>query len=135
MRSFRRENKTLYLPGLHLETRRRTPRSARQILADKTADIKQKTFGQLSQCFTKFIPRQHLQPAQSGALSRRRFFSKENTFWAFFLKCLMPMVAVRKWFESYRPSLPCSLKHCRHHQPLAIARLAKILMGLYNLQS
>ena len=82
------ENKTLYLPGFHLETLRRTPRSARQVLADKAAEIKNKSFGQLSECFAQFIPRQHLQPAQSGVLSRRRFFSKENTFWAFFSQVL-----------------------------------------------
>jgi len=82
------KNKTLYLPGFHLETLRRTPRSASRILADKAAEIKQKSFSQLSECFAQFIPRQHLQPAQSGVLSRRRFFSKENTFWAFFSQVL-----------------------------------------------
>jgi len=82
------KNKTLYLPRFHLETLRRTPRAAGQILADKAAEIKQKSFSQLSECFAQFIPRQHLQPAQSGALSRRRFFSKENTFWAFFSQVL-----------------------------------------------
>ena len=82
------KNKTLYLPGFQLKTLRRTPRSARQVLADNAAAIKQKSFSQLSECFAQFIPRQHLQPASSGALSRRRLFSKENTFWAFFSQVL-----------------------------------------------
>jgi len=42
----------------------------------------------LGECFGKFIPKQHLCPTASGALSRRRLFSKENTFWAFFSQIL-----------------------------------------------
>ncbi len=82
------KNTTLYLPGFHLATLRRTPRSARQIFAEKMADLKQKTFSQLGECFGQFIPVQHLRPAKSGPSSRRRFFSKENTFWAFFSQML-----------------------------------------------
>ncbi len=82
------KNTTLYLPGFHLATLRRTPRSAGQIFAEKMADLKQKTFSQLGECFGKFIPIQYLRPAKSGASSRRRFFSKENTFWAFFSQVL-----------------------------------------------
>ena len=44
--------------------------------------------GQLSTCFTHFIPAQTLQPHSSGAQSRRRLFSKENTFWGFFAQIL-----------------------------------------------
>jgi hypothetical protein len=82
------KNMTLYLPGFHLSTLRRKPRSAQQIMAKKMAELKQKTFSQLGECFGKFIPNQHLSPAESGALSRRRFFSKENTFWAFLSQVL-----------------------------------------------
>ena len=82
------KNTTLYLPGFHLATLRRAPRSARQIFAEKMADLKQKTFSQLGECFGQFIPVQHLRPAKSGPSSRRRFFSKENTFWAFFSQVL-----------------------------------------------
>lgn len=82
------QNTTLFLPGFHLQTLRKTPRSARQILAEKTEQLKQKSFSQLGECFGKFIPAQHLRPAKSGLQSRRRFFSKENTFWAFFSQVL-----------------------------------------------
>ena len=82
------KNMTLYLPGFHLSTLRRRPRSAQQILAHKLADLKKKTFSQLSECFAQYIPKQYLQPAESGALSRRRLFSKENTFWAFLSQVL-----------------------------------------------
>ncbi len=82
------KNKTLYLPGFHLSTLRRKPRSANQVLAEKLEQLKKKSFSRLGECFSDFIPKQYLQPTGSGALSRRRFFSKENTFWAFFSQVL-----------------------------------------------
>lgn len=81
-------NPTLLFPGFHLATLRRTPRSAQQIFADKMDEIKQKTFSQLGECLGKFIPKKHIEPTESGSSSRRRFYSKENTFWAFFSQVL-----------------------------------------------
>ncbi len=81
-------NQTPLFPDFHLQTLRRKPRSAQQVLADNVAKLKQKSLGQLGECFAKFIPGQYLLPAMSGALSRRRIFSKENTFWAFFSQVL-----------------------------------------------
>lgn len=82
------QNPNLFLPGFHLATLRKTPRSARQILADKLAQIQRKSISQLAKCFTGFIPKQTLEPNCSGAQSRRRLFSKENTFWGFFSQIL-----------------------------------------------
>ena len=82
------KNPTPMFPGFHLPTLRRKPRSAQQIMAEKLEQLKQKSFSQLSECFSTFISSQHLRPTESGALSRRRFFSKENTFWAFFSQIL-----------------------------------------------
>ena len=82
------KNRTLYLPGFHLATLRRKPQSACQKLADQLAEIRRKSISQLGVCFTHFIPAKMLQPHQSGALSRRRLFSKENTFWGFFSQIL-----------------------------------------------
>jgi hypothetical protein len=82
------KNMTLYLPGFHLSTLRRKPRSAAQKLADQLTEIRRKSLRQLSVCFANFIPAQILQPHQSGAQSRRRLFSKENTFWGFFCQIL-----------------------------------------------
>ncbi|MCP4236276.1 MAG: IS4 family transposase [Aestuariibacter sp.] len=82
------KNPNLYLPGFHLATLRRKPRTASQKLADQLAEIRQKSITQLTKCFTDFIPDQVLQPHQSGAQSRRRLFSKENTFWGFFSQIL-----------------------------------------------
>ncbi len=75
-------------PGFHLQTLRRKPRSAQQKLAEKMALLKQKSFKQIGEVFEKFIPRTLLKPEQAGAMSRRRLFSKENTFWAFFSQVL-----------------------------------------------
>jgi len=82
------QNQTPLFPNFHLQTLRRKPRSAQQILADKVAQLKQKSLSQLGECFGKYIPGHYLLPATSGALSRRRLFSKENTFWAFFSQVL-----------------------------------------------
>lgn len=82
------QNTTPFFPRFHLQTLRKTPRSACQILVEKAQQLKQKSFSQLSECFGEFIPRQHLQPAASGVQSRRQIFSKENTFWAFFSQVL-----------------------------------------------
>jgi hypothetical protein len=82
------KNATLYLPGFHLATLRRKPRSASKKLADQFAEIRRKSISQLAACFAHFIPDQALKPHQSGAQSRRRLFSKENTFWGFFTQIL-----------------------------------------------
>jgi len=75
-------------PGFHLQTLRRKSRSAQQKLAEKMALLQQKSFKQIGEVFEKFIPHALLGPERSGAMSRRRLFSKENTFWAFFSQVL-----------------------------------------------
>ena len=82
------KNPNLFLPGFHLATLRRRPRSASQRLADQLTKIRQNSISQLAHCFTGFIPSQSLQPHQSGTQSRQRIFSKENTFRAFFSQIL-----------------------------------------------
>lgn len=82
------KNSTLYLPGFHLATLRRKPRSARQKLADELAEIRHKSISQLGVCFAHWIPPRWLQPNPTGAQSRRRLFSKANTFWGFFSQVL-----------------------------------------------
>lgn len=82
------KNTTPMFPGFHLQTLRRKPRSAQQKLAEKMAQLKQKSFKQVGEVFEKYIPYSLLKPEQAGAMSRRRLFSKENTFWAFFSQVL-----------------------------------------------
>lgn len=71
-----------------MPTLRRKPRSAQQKLAEKLALLKQKSFKQIGEVFEKFIPHRLLKPERNGAMSRRRLFSKENPFWAFFRQVL-----------------------------------------------
>src|ERR1035437_2291914 len=79
---------TPLLPGFSRQILRRKPHSAQQKLAEKLALLKQKSFKQIGEVFEKFIPRALLKPESSGVMSRRRLFSKENTFWAFFSQVL-----------------------------------------------
>jgi len=82
------KNTTPILPGFHMQTLRRKPRSAQQKLAEEMTLLKQKSFKQVGAVFEKFIPQTLLKPEREGAMSRRRLFSKENTFWAFFSQML-----------------------------------------------
>ncbi|MDA3903597.1 MAG: IS4 family transposase [Desulfuromusa sp.] len=82
------KNTTPMFPGFHLQTLRRKPQSAQQKLAKEMAQLKQKSFKQIGEFFENFIPRSLLKPEQAGKMSRRRLFSKENTFWAFFSQIL-----------------------------------------------
>jgi hypothetical protein len=80
--------KTPLLPGFHLQSLRRKPLSDKQKFIDKIALLQKKSFKQIGEVFEKFIPRELLKPESSGPMSRRRLFSKENTFWAFFSQVL-----------------------------------------------
>ncbi len=82
------KNMTPMFPGFHIQTLRRKPRSAQKKLADNMALLKQKSFKQIGEVFEKFIPGSLLKPEEAGPMSRRRLFSKENTFWAFFSQVL-----------------------------------------------
>ena len=131
------QNPTPLFPGFHLQTLRRKPRSACQILAGKMAEQKQKSFSQLSECFGNFIPAHYLQPAQSGALSRRRLFSKENTFWAFFSQVLdadggcLEVIRKLQAFAAMRSKpLPSSstAAYCQARKRLDLATLKAIFL-------
>jgi hypothetical protein len=70
------KNKTPMLPGFHLQTLRRKPRSAQKKLAEKMVLLRQKSFKQIGEVFEKFIPTALLKPEKTGAMSRMRLFSK-----------------------------------------------------------
>ena len=82
------KNSNLFLPGFHLQTLRRKPRSASQKLADERLKVSRHSISQLGNCFGQFIPKSELSNKSKGKFSRRRLFSKENTFWAFFSQVL-----------------------------------------------
>jgi len=130
------KNNTLFLPGFHLATLRRKPRSAQQRLADKLHQLKQKSFSQLGSCFGQFIPKHLLSPTSSGLSSRQRIFSKENTFWAFFSQILDAdggcQEVVRKFqaFAALRSkTLPSSstAAYCQARKKLDLSNLKAIL--------
>jgi len=82
------KNNSLYLPGFHFPTLRRKPRSSAQKLADSLAKIRHHSITSLSDCFASFIPSSLVDNNDSGSFSRRRVFSKTNTFWALFSQVL-----------------------------------------------
>jgi len=77
-------NPTPFLPKLHLQSLRKKPRSAVQIMADETMIKKGKSLLGLKACLGRFIPEDILQNNAEGPHSRHRIFNKETTFWAFF---------------------------------------------------
>jgi hypothetical protein len=80
--------KPQFLPGLHISSLRRTPRSSKQIFIDNINKAKEKSLTQLCDFFAPYIPQSMLEKRESGVMSRRRVFSFENTFWAFFSQVL-----------------------------------------------
>lgn len=129
------------MPGIHLPTLRRKPRTEQPILAGRLAEIRRKTMGQLGEVFSKCLPVELLQPSHSGEHSRRRIFSKENTFWAFLgqvlnedgscqevVKKLQAYAALRKM------KLPSSATsaYCRARKKLSLEELKTI--GRYSYQ-
>ena len=82
------KNNSLYLPGFHLSTLRRKPRSTAHKLADSLEHIRRHSISSLGECFARFIPSKVLENGEAGSFSRRRVFSKTNTFWAFFSQVL-----------------------------------------------
>lgn len=82
------KNPTMLLPGFHLPTLRRKPRSPSQILAEQKAKIRRHSLSQLGELFRDILPSGSLDAEPSGDFSRRRLFSKHNTFWAFFSQIL-----------------------------------------------
>jgi hypothetical protein len=78
------KNTTPFLPGLHLQSLRKKPRSSAQVVADEMRDKVDKSLLGLKACFGRFIPEDVLQNNATGHHSRHRIFNKETTFWAFF---------------------------------------------------
>jgi hypothetical protein len=126
---------TPLFPGFHLQTLRRKPRSAQQKLVTQTAVAKQKTLAELKGCLGYFIPDALLRPNENGAHSRNRIFSKENTFWAFFLQTLdadggcAEVVRKLKAYASLKPSATMSVStgsYCKARTRLKKEELKEI---------
>lgn len=133
------QNMTPLFPGFHLQTLRRTPRSARQILFDEKAKIKQKSFSELAKYLSHIVPTHHLKKVSSGLMSRRRIFSKENTFWAFFSQILDAdggcQEVVRKLqaiacIHSKKVPSSSTAAYCQARKNLDLAELESILSDM-----
>ena len=72
------KNTTPMFPEFHLQSLRRRPISAQKKFAEEMVLLQQKSFKQVGEIFERFIPYSLLKPEQTGAMSRRRLFSKEN---------------------------------------------------------
>jgi hypothetical protein len=128
--------KTLFLPGFHLSTLRRKPRSTREKLAEQLQQIRAKTISQLQDYFQSFIPASALQTATSGACSRQRLFSKANTFWGFFIQtfnadsgCQEVVRQFQAFAASKRVPIPSSstAAYCKARQRFPQTSLEQIL--------
>ena len=130
------KNNSLYLPGFHLSTLRRKPRSAAHKLADSLAHIRRQSISSLGECFGQFIPSKVLENGEAGSFSRRRVFSKTNTFWAFFSQVLDAdggcQEVVRKMqalaaSRSLPPPSASTSAYCQARAKLEISELETIL--------
>lgn len=132
-------NTTPFFPGFHIQTLRRTPRSTRQKLLDEKARIKQKSFSKLAKYLSHIVPTHHLKKLNSGLMSRRRIFSKENTFWAFFSQILdadggcqevvRKLQAVASIHSKPMPS-SSTAAYCQARKNLDLAELESILSDM-----
>ena len=78
------KNNTPFFAGFHIQTLGRKRLSKELKMMRELALLRQKSFSQLAECFCGFIPGKMLEPSEAKSHSRRRVFSKANTFWAFF---------------------------------------------------
>ena len=128
--------RTPFLDGLHLKTLGKKRLSSTQKMTAELSRLKQKNLSQLSECFRGFIPNTKLQPSGEKAHSRRRIFSKQNTFWAFFSQtidadggCKEVVRKVQAYASMKALKLPASSSsaYCQARKKLEQAELMDIL--------
>ena len=138
------KNTNLFLPGFHLSTLSKKPKSKAQKLSDHLDKIKQHSISQLGDYFDRFIPKKYLENNAKGKFSRMRLFSKSNTFWAFFSQILDADAgcneAVRKtqaYMASKLKNIPSnsSSAYCQARSNLDIDCLESILEHTSNLHT
>ena len=129
-------NRSYFLPGFHLQLLRRASRSAAQKLAEERERIHRLSLSELGNYFQHLIPSERFSQQANGAFSRRRIFSKANTFWAFFSQILdadggcqevlRKIQAVARAKGVTRPSSSTSA-YCQSRQKLDARELETIL--------
>ncbi len=130
-------NKTTpFFDGFHIATLGRKHRSAMRVIEEQIRDLQLKNFQQLAECFARFIPQSLLNPSPIRAHSRRRLFSKANTFWAFFSQvldadggCCEVVRKLQAYCSAHRLPLPASSTsaYCQARKKLLAEELMKIL--------
>ena len=130
-------NKTTpFFDGFHIATLSRKHRSAEQAMAKKLAELRLKSFQQLAECFSGFIPEHLLRPSSQKDHSRQRVFSKANTFWAFFSQtidadggCMEVVRKLQAYCSAHSLALPASFSsaYCQARKKLIIGELMKVL--------
>jgi hypothetical protein len=132
---------TPYFDGFHLQTLGRKRLSQKQKIAREIVLLRQKSFSQLAECFRRFIPERLLCPSPEQAHSRRRIFSKENTFWAFFSQvvdadggCLEVVRKIQAYASAGGLKLPASSSsaYCQARKKLETSELMDILKHTAN---
>lgn len=127
---------TPYFDGFHLQTLGRKRLSTEQKMVRELALLRQKSFAQLAECFRRFIPERLLRQSSEQAHSRRRIFSKENTFWAFFSQildadggCLEVVRKIQAYASASGLKLPASSSsaYCQARSKLERSELMDIL--------
>jgi hypothetical protein len=130
------KNSTPYFDGFHLQTLGRKRLTEEQKMARELAALRQKSFAQLAECFRRFIPERLLRPSTEQAHSRRRIFSKANTFWAFFSQildvdggCLEVVRKIQAYASASGLRLPASSSsaYCQARSKLERSELMDIL--------
>lgn len=127
---------TPFFDGFHIQTLSRKRLSPAQEMRREMALLREKSFSQLAECFRGFIPEKLLHPSASKAHSRRRVFSKENTFWAFFSQvidadggCKEVVRKIQAYASINALKLPASSTsaYCQARKKLEQSELMKIL--------
>ena len=130
------KNTSPFLPGLHLQSLRKKPRSSVQITANEMIRKKGKSLLGLKACFGRFIPDDILQKNAQGDHSRHRIFNKETTFWAFFSQIIdadrgcAEVVKKLKTYLAFNGDQPLSVStgsYCKARKKLLETDLVKIL--------
>ena len=129
------KNTTPFFAGLHIQTLGRKALSPEMKMRRELALLKTKSFAQLAECFSGFIPFNLLEPSDGPAHSRRRIFSKANTFWAFFSQvidadggCKEVVRKIQAYSSVNALKLPASSTsaYCQARKKLELSELMKI---------
>jgi len=128
---------TPFFAGFHRLLFGRAQRSAQHQLRAQAQALEQASLCQLGKLCAPWVPARLLKPTERGAHSRRRFFPKSLTFWAFLSQVLSPQSPCREtvrkvqaWYAARRLPRPGSgtAAYCN-----ARARLSRdTLLGIHR---